>query len=113
MAIETITSLVTLDEVNGTALVGVINTKYDTLVELFGEPLPGYDYKTDAEWAIKINTDSGESVIATIYNWKNGKNYLGDDGTPTEQITRWNIGGHTTKAAELVSSAVRQKIKSV
>jgi hypothetical protein len=110
MAIEKITKLDNFDEVNGTSLVGFVNTQYETLVELFGEPMAGYDYKTDAEWTLKINTDTGETLVATIYNWKNGKSYLGEEGTPTEQITRWNIGGHDRTAAFLVSDAVRYKI---
>lgn len=110
MAIQKITQIETMDKVNGTSLVGVVNTTYGTLVELFGEPMEGYDYKTDAEWALEFHTDTGDTVVATIYNWKNGKNYMGDQGTPVEDITRWNIGGHTSGAANLVTVAILNKI---
>ena len=96
-------------KVSGTHLVGNIRLGYNKLVELFGEPLEGYDYKTDAEWALEIETETGKTVIATIYNWKNGKNYLGQEGPATENITRWNIGGHSTEAAELIYRTVYDK----
>jgi hypothetical protein len=35
--------------------------------------------------------------VATIYNWKNGPNYIGR-GT-IEDIDEWNIGGHDLTAA--------------
>ena len=77
----------------GTWLQGYIDSSYDALVQRFGEPMPGFD-KTDAEWVIKTE----EGTVATIYNWKNGINYNGRYGTPTERITRWHIGG-TSKLA--------------
>lgn len=73
----------------GTCLQGEINCAYSDLVDLFGKPYDGDGYKVDAEWVIRF--DDGQ--IATIYNWKNGVNYLGNEGTPTEQITDWHIGG--------------------
>ena len=50
-----------------------IRVDYDTLVKVFGEPhsTGGYTCKTDAEWGFDF-----DGVIATIYNWKNGKMYM-------------------------------------
>lgn len=77
-------------DANGTYLLGTVETTYQKLVELFGTPSPGGDgYKTDAEWIIRFE----DGKIATIYNYKSGRNYLGDDGTPTEEITDWHVGG--------------------
>jgi len=76
-------------DVNGTHLQGYINTDYDTLVELFGEPTIGDEYKTDVEWEIKFEDDT----VATIYNWKNGKNYIGSDGLNVSDINEFNVGG--------------------
>ena len=110
MTIQKITQLEESSKINGTSLVGIVNVPYRTLVTLFGEPMPGCDYKTDAEWALEIYTDYGDCVVATIYNWKNGKNYLGEEGTPVEEITRWNVGGHKTSAVSLVTAAIRNRI---
>ena len=77
-------------DVNMTSLQGGIYTSYETLVGCFGEPEEGDGYKVDAEWVITF----ADGVVATIYNWKNGKNYCGEDGMDVEDITDWHIGGH-------------------
>ena len=84
-------------DTQGTYLQGYLTANYDDLVRAFGAPLAGDDYKTDAEWAVQVN-----GTVATVYNWKNGPAYCGADGTPVEQITRWNIGGRSHAAVELV-----------
>ena len=82
----------------GTSLQGEIICPYSKLVELFGEPTTGDEYKIDAEWELEFE----DGTIATIYNWKSGKNYLGKHGTPTVHITEWHIGGNSERAVELV-----------
>lgn len=84
-------------DIDGTCLQGQIAANYDDLVRAFGPPMAGDDYKTDAEWVVRVN-----ETTATIYNWKNGRSYLGADGIPTEQITCWNIGGRSHEAVRLV-----------
>jgi hypothetical protein len=93
-------------DINGTHLQGHINCDYQTLVQVFGHPLrSGYDdYKTDAEWHIRFN----DSSVATIYNWKNGYNYLGSAGTPVQQIKRWNVGGFDEHAIDRINSAIKE-----
>lgn len=73
-----------------TSLKGSITTTYANLFQKYGEPCKSDVYKSDAEWIIEWE----DGVIGTIYNWKNGKNYLGDRGKEVENITDWNIGGH-------------------
>ena len=75
--------------IDGTHLIGQIEATYMELVGLFGQPLPGDQYKTEAEWHVMF--DTGE--VATIYNWKNGPAYLGPNGKPVTQINIWNVGG--------------------
>jgi|DEB0MinimDraft_6_1074348.scaffolds.fasta_scaffold218852_1 hypothetical protein len=83
----------------GTSLQGYITAPYAELVELFGKPHDFFDdFKCDAEWYVEFD----DGTVATIYNWKNGSNYLGDDAPPVEAITSWNIGGNTPEAAEKV-----------
>ena len=82
-----------------TFLQGYINYSYADLVNILGEPNDEYDvYKSDAEWVIEWN----DKVITTIYNYKDGINYLGLDGCPVEDITKWRIGGNSSKALEYI-----------
>lgn len=105
-----IKTLKNFDKVNGTSLIGQLNIKYDDLVDLFGEPMAGYDYKTDAEWVLELCFHGGESHAVTIYNWKNGKNYMGKDGLAVEDITRWNVGGHSVKSHQLLFDAIKEML---
>ena len=78
-------------DVNMTSLQGYIRTNYETLVGCFGEPTcDGDGYKVDAEWIITF----ADGVVATIYNWKNGRNYCGAEGLDVEDIKEWHVGGH-------------------
>lgn len=79
---------------NGTSRQGFIHATYDQLVQKFGQPHDGDRYKVDAEWLVKF--DSG--AVATIYNWKNGRNYRGEYGEPVEGMTFWNVGGYDFRA---------------
>jgi len=88
--------------VGGTCLQGYVNTTYDALVAVFGEPCENDGYKTDAEWNIEF--DDGE--VATIYNYKDGKNYLGEDGLDVKNIMDWHIGGNNAKVVEYINDVV-------
>ena len=73
----------------GTFFQSDLRVTYLKLVQTFGKPNSvGDTYKIDAEWV--LSTPSG---IATIYNYKDGKNYLGPQGKSTEYIVEWHIGG--------------------
>lgn len=87
-------------DLDGTFFVGAIKTSYEKLVQVFGAAIDG-EYKTDKEW--QIHTPVG---IATIYNWKNGKNYCGDDGLEVEDITDWSIRGNNKNIVAYVHLAV-------
>jgi hypothetical protein len=86
----------------GTSLMGYIDCPYDTLTKLFGEPTKGDEYKVDAEWIIEFE----DGTVATIYNYKDGKNYCGADGLNKEEITNWHIGGNSKKAELRVCEVV-------
>ena len=91
---------------NLTHLQGIITCTYAQLVIAFGKPMKdGFDdYKSDAEWAVQFE----DGTVATIYNWKNGKNYCGSDGYGKEvwEITEWHIGGHVPDVVANVRQAV-------
>jgi hypothetical protein len=81
----------------GTHLFTEISTNYENLVNVLGEPnIDGDGYKTDAEWLIEIN-----GKVLTIYNWKDGKNYCGDDGLELDEITDWHIGAKDDVSEEV------------
>lgn len=83
--------------VSGTSFVGYVNTTYSKLFEKFGEPFDD-GYKTDAEWDIEFS----DGKVATIYNWKNGKNYNGSEGLDLDDITEWHIGGFDNSVVERI-----------
>lgn len=79
---------------NGTSLQGYIQTTFDKLVELLGEPLKGSDDgKTTAEWIVEF-----EGEVATIYDWKL-------KSTPKD-LYEWHVGGRSLKVLEHLSEAL-------
>ena len=82
---------------NGSGLVDYLNAGFEELVKIFGEPCDGDGYKTDAEWTLQ--TPFG---VATIYNYKDGKNYIGEDGLRVDQIDTWHVGGTSKEAGFFV-----------
>jgi hypothetical protein len=87
---------------DGSSLIGNVDVTYKELKSLFGAPIKSDDGKTDARWQIKFS----DGTIASIYNWKDGKAYLGDSGLPVEKITDWHVGGFGTQALVLVQIAL-------
>lgn len=75
----------------GTSLQAHLACPYEDIVATFGPPntAPVDDSATDVEWAIQ--TPWG---FMSIYNWKDGKAYLGEDGEDVKDIEDWNVGAH-------------------
>ena len=86
----------TWKDIQGTSYKITLNADYETLVETFGQPTKGDEYKTDVEWYVNVSVvvDGVElNETFTIYNWKDGVNYLGKvEGKLVETITDWHIG---------------------
>lgn len=80
-----------------TSLVGEVETTYDRLVEVFGEPhltaKDSSDGKITAEWIVSFNGD-----VATIYDYKERQ-------TPKGSY-RWHIGGHKRSVVAKVEALV-------
>ena len=94
---------------SGTSLMGEIHATLDELIATFGNPnSAGDEYKTDVEWV--IDTLDG---IATIYNWKDGKNYCGEEGKEIGNITNWHIGGHDKAVIAHIEHAIQVALKIV
>lgn len=83
---------------NRTCLQGYIETTYDKLVGVFGEPNMGESDKVLAEWCLKFEDDT----VATIYCWKR-------DTIPTGQYM-WHIGGHNKNAVDSVLNTFWENI---
>jgi hypothetical protein len=90
------------DEANMTSLQGEVYAEYATLKKLFGNPTDGDGYKVDAEWCIVFQ----DGTVATIYNWKNGKNYCGASGVSKTRIREWHIGGFNKNAVARVEEVL-------
>jgi len=90
---------------SGTSFKGYAIEPYHRIVEIFGEPNSSGDgYKVDIEWV--IDTPYG---VATIYNYKDGKAYLGNRGLEIQDITDWHIGGKN----DLVCIYINARLKGM
>jgi len=101
--------------INGTSLSGYIHNDYNTLVRLFGEPMTGKDtdeYKVDAEWHIQLeDAEEGFDWFVSIYNYKDGKNYLGANGLNVEDITEWHIGSKSTEDYHVILDYISDRLE--
>lgn len=93
-------------EIAGTSYVGCVEASYATLVEAFGEPLDSQtllpDGKTDVLWTILF----ARKRLATVYNWKDGPNYLGAKGTPIPLIRTWHVGACQKEMVRLIAEVL-------
>lgn len=79
--------------VSGTSYQGDLDTDFATLVQVFGPPDFGPNYrgdKTTCEWALEWE----DGMITTIYDYKTGR-------TPRGQYA-WHIGGVDKRAVDRV-----------
>lgn len=95
----------TFSAFNGTSLQGYIDADYKTLCKVFGkETNDGDGYKVDAEWLLEFS----DGVVATIYNYKDGKNYNGRSGLAKSKITDWHVGGRSARAVANVEQMLEK-----
>ena len=91
----------TLNELEFSSLCGHVNATYAQLKKAFGEQhCDGDGYKTDAEWMLGFE----DGTVAAVYNWKNGVNYMGEQGIAVEHIKQWNVGGFSKDAVRRVKA---------
>lgn len=91
----------------GTSFKGYLYARYDQLVSAFGDPRQSQqsDNKTDVEWI--IDTPHG---VATIYNYKDGKAYLGQSGLSPEEIYEWHVGGKKSEVYDWIKDRLQRYI---
>jgi len=88
-------------EMTGTSLKGYIETTYEQLESVLGEPVYGPN-DTDAdkitcEWVITFQ----DGTVATVYDWKVGE-------TPMD-LYSWHIGGNNNKSKDYIGTLMRGK----
>ncbi|MFA5041624.1 MAG: hypothetical protein WC464_08335 [Bdellovibrionales bacterium] len=79
----------------GTCYQATIEANYNDLVEIWGQPSKGDNYKTEAEWVIRLPDEK----VATIYNYKNSRAYA-DQYPEITSVHEWNIGGHSAEVVD-------------
>lgn len=88
-------------KINGSHFLGELEVTYDDLIEKLGTPSgDGDGYKVDAEWVIEFD----DGMVGTIYNYKDGINYLGEMGFTVKDICNWHIGGFSKEFLNRVYS---------
>ena len=93
------------DEIIGSSLQGYVQVPYATLVAIFGPPHSNDGYKVDAEWILILASGN----VASIYNYKDGKNYNGESGLAVELITDWHVGGKEKAVVPELEAILRQE----
>lgn len=92
------------DDVSGASLQSILSAPFEVLRTAFGEPerktIQGS--RTDVMWSLKFE----DGTVAMIYDYKTGKNCLGDKGVAAESNHDWHISGFSTKAALVVAEAL-------
>lgn len=83
-----------------TSYKGCLDVSFSTLVDIFGPPSIADEFKVDAQWLIKFE----DGLVATIYNWKNGRNYRQQSGLDVEDIKDWNVGGKKEEVVDRINS---------
>lgn len=72
---------------------------YVQLCRAFGYPDAFDEYKVDVWWPLLFEDDG---TVATVYNFKTGPAYLGEDAPAVEDIDEWCVGGFGAEAVDLV-----------
>ena len=91
-------------EIGGSWLQGYTLSTFQNIIDKLGKPhCNGDAYKSDAQWNLKFE----DGTVATLYNWKDGKNYCGADGLNVEDIIEWHIGGFSHDAVDKVEEALK------
>ena len=85
----------------GACLQSEVIVSYAMLCKMLGKPKKIIDgYKVDAEWVLGTPFGTG-----TIYNYKDGRNYLGKEGLAMKDITEWHIGGLNKETGIIIQTA--------
>jgi hypothetical protein len=88
----------------GTSLAGYIQTTRATIETIFGKPTfeNPFEDKVTTEWVVEVTDNDGETIVATIYDWKRY-----EQGAPmSDELIYWHIGGFSNEATDKVAEAL-------
>lgn len=88
--------------IDNTSLMGTIQATPAQMEKAFGEPEVNHpEDRVPLMWTL-VNAEGDPDVaVATIYLWKKPV-------PNSDQVTTWNIGGHSTEAVTAVHNAFRE-----
>jgi len=92
------------DVVVGSSLKGYIRTTRATIETIFGKPTyeSSSEDKVTTEWVVEVTDNDGETIVATIYDWKRY-----EQGKPaSDELIYWHIGGFSSEATDKVAKAL-------
>ena len=91
----------------GSGCQGEMDVSYQRIVDHLGPPSLGpedsFDHKIDASWILRF----ADGEIATIYNYKTGRNWLGPKGPTTSKIRDWHVGGKSNVVVDRIKEILR------
>lgn len=93
---------------NGGSYLAAFEAKYQDIVDFFGEPSEGDQYKTEAEWRVLM--PKGQTL--KIYNYKTSKCY-NKSYPDIKEVTRWHIGGVDRLLVDRLIAMMNGKAKLV
>ena len=78
-----------------------IKISSDNLIKLFGDPTKSDSYKSDWNWRLTLDDES----VVDIYDWKIGKNYLGEEeGLTLNEIEIWSMASDKKDNFEFIKT---------
>ena len=102
-------------ELFGSCYQASLRGKFEDIIQIFGWPCyigddASDDRKVFVEWVLEFPSEQ----ICTIYNYKNGYNYMGENGISVFDMEYWSVGGHNYEVInELKRILENTKIKSI
>lgn len=78
----------------------VLKIPFNTLLSVFGGNLLKIPYSEYGKSDYLLEVDFGELGVVHLYDYKIGKNYLGEDGVDAPDIKEWHLATELPEAVE-------------
>ena len=90
---------------SGSSYMGCLKLNYYDILNKLGGSQESDGYKVDAEWSVEFD----DGTVATLYNWKDGRNYCRGQGLDLHQIEEWHVGGFSLEAFIKMEELFKEK----